>query len=104
GGEDLLVALQLRLQLADRLGHTAEALETHGRIAAGLDPGQADPFAAAAQALRARLDEAEVLQSAGLIDDEPWRVDVSRRTFTLANVDGEVEAIHAECDHRRSTL
>lgn len=103
-GEDLLVALQLRLQLADRLGRTAEALETHGRIAAGLDPGQSDPFAAAAEALRTRLNEAEVLQSAGLIDDEPWRIDVSRRVFTLANIEGEVEAIHAECDHRRRTL
>jgi hypothetical protein len=103
-GEDLLVALQLRLQLADRLGRTSDALETHGRIAAGLDPGQQDPFAAVADALRARLDDAEALQAAGYIDEEPWRVEVDRRSFTLANIEGSVEAIHAECDHRRRAL
>lgn len=103
-GEDLLVALQLRLQLADRLGRTAEALEMHGRIVAGLEPGQADPFAPVADALRKRLNDAEALQAAGFIDDDPWRVDVTRRTFTLANIEGEVDAIHAECDHRRRTL
>jgi len=26
------------------------------------------------------------------------------RSFTLANIEGEVEAIHAECDNRRRTL
>lgn len=103
-GEDLLVALQLRMQLADRFGRTADALETHGRIAAGLEPGQPDPFGPMAEALRKRLDEDDVLQSAGFIGEEPWRVDVVRRMFTLANIEGEVDEIRAECDRRLQRL
>lgn len=104
-GEDLLVALQLRLQVADALGRTADALETQSRISAELAAAQQpDPFTAIAEALRKRLDEDEVLQSAGFIGEQPWRVDVTRRTFTLAAIEGEVEEINAECDHRRQRL
>lgn len=103
-GEDLFVGLQLRMQLADRLGRAADALETYARIAARLDPAQPDPFARGAEALRARLTNDPVLQAAGFIGQGPWRIAVARRTFTLADIDGGIRRIGVECDRRRLEL
>jgi hypothetical protein len=103
-GEDLFVALQLRLQIANTLGRARDALATSGRIAAELGPGREDPFAGMAQVLRDKIENEETLAVAGYIGGNPWRITAGRRIFTIADVDGTVAEIDVECDRRKLSL
>jgi hypothetical protein len=103
-GEELLVALQLRLQIETQLGRRADAIATYERIDAGVGPDETNPFASVAEELRNEHNDLEILQVLGRVEDHPWRIDTARRIFTIDNIDGTVQAIDAECDRRRLSL
>jgi hypothetical protein len=103
-GEDLRVALQQRLQLEATLGRIRDALITFERIDAGYGPDEPNPAAEFAEQLRDRAESDEILKTMGYVGERPWRVDASRKIFTVGEIDGAIDSIDAECDSARIRL
>jgi hypothetical protein len=103
-GEDLRVALQQRLQLEATLGRTRDALATFERIDAGYGPDETNPAAEFARQLQNRRENDEILRSMGFVGERPWRIDASRKIFTVGDIEGFVDSIDAECDTARIRL
>jgi hypothetical protein len=103
-GQDLRVALQQRFQLEATLGRTRDALRTYERIAAGYASDESNPTSELAGLLRTRARDQEILQAMGFVGEQPWRIDASRKIFTLNDIEGRVTSIDAECDSARIRL
>jgi hypothetical protein len=103
-GEDLRAALQQRLQLEATLGRIRDALITFDRIDAGYGPDETNPAAEFAERLRNRVENDEILKALGYVDERPWRIDASRKIFTVGEIDGAIDSIDAECDVARIRL
>jgi hypothetical protein len=103
-GEDLRDALQQRLQLEASLGRIRDALITFERIDADYGPSESYPAAEFAEQLRTRAEDDEILKALGYVDERPWRIDASRKIFTIGEIDGTIDSIDAECDAARIRL
>ena len=101
-GTELFPALQLKMQIEDRLGRFRDVRATHERLLAGLGAGNADPaFIAFGEQLDARIATDEFLESKARIDGGSWRIEPLRRQFYIDQIQGTVRSIDAECDTRR---
>jgi TonB family protein len=102
--DELKVALQYRSALELELGDVAAALTTFARrkeIAAVADD---DPWVANAAALEEALLTDAPIAIKGKVLDDYWFHTPTRRTFALANVEGEIDGIRVECNRRGAEL
>jgi hypothetical protein len=104
-GTELRPALELRMRLEGQLGRVGEGLKSYERLVKGLGPNGADAdLAAMGQQLRAKAESPDHIEVRGRILGDSWRIDPSRRFFYIANVQGALRSIVAECDTRRIEL
>lgn len=101
---ELLIALELRLRLESEFGRTAEALDTYSRVAGGFTQSEENPFVELGSTLQQLWENSEILEVSGSVKDAPWRFDIHRPIFTIANIDGNVRSIDAECQSRILSL
>lgn len=107
GGDDLFGALQIRMQVEQALGRSAEALQTYERLNTALGPNADDlgpTFVTIGEKLRDAVANAQYLPVAARVDDRPWRIDAERRFFYIEDIEGEIQTIDAECDTRKISL
>lgn len=97
-GEALRDALQQRLEIEASLGRIRDALITVERIDSRFGPDETDSAAEFAQQLRNRIQNDEFLKSMGHVGERPWRIDASRKIFTVGEIEGTINSIDAECD------
>lgn len=104
--EEMNVALQYRFTIELALNRYMDALDTWERRAALVDIPNDDLMRRQAQQLQDALDQGFTLDAKGKIPDGEagWFFIPSRRTFTIADVDGSVEAIRAICNRRIVSL
>ena len=101
---DLGVALQYRNALELQLGDADGALQTFERRNELSPVPDSDSIAQQVPTIREALRGDSVIAVTGRIFDDNWRHTPSRRTFTVADVEGTVESILAECDRRAAEL
>lgn len=100
---ELNEALRYRFVIEIGLGRAVDALETYRRRQdLGLETD--DPLAEQAAFIEEALKGDNPLGIKGLVGREPWLHRPSRRTFTFANVDGDIREIRVECDRRTAVL
>lgn len=102
--DELLSGLQLRFLSEAQLGRRKEAIDTYQRIAFAWGSDDENPYEGVASELTREWETVEALPVAARIDDEPWRINAARRTFTLASIDGQIRGIDVECDRRATRL
>ncbi len=104
-GTELRPALELRMRLEGQLGRIGDGLQSYGRLVKGLGPNGADPeLASLGDQLRLKADSPDLLEVRGRIVGDTWRIEPSRPFFFIANVQGTLRTIVAECDTRRIEL
>jgi len=104
-GTELKPALELRMRLEGELGRVGDALESHARLAKGLGPNGGDAeFLELGERLRTKAASQDLIEVRGRIVGDAWRIEPSRRFFFIANVQGILRTVVAECDTRRFEL
>jgi hypothetical protein len=104
-GTELRPALELRMRLEGQLGRIGDGLQSYGRLVKGLGPNGADPeLASLGETLRLKAASPDLIEVRGRIVGDSWRIEPSRRFFFIANVQGTLRTIVAECDTRRIEL
>jgi hypothetical protein len=63
-----------------------------------------DPVAGAIPGVEQALAEGGAIAISVMILDDVWRHDLARRTFSIADVDGDIDAINVECNRRVAEL
>jgi hypothetical protein len=102
--DELRVALDYRFALELQLGLAVEALATFDRLQAIAPVPEGEGTAAQAAALRTALSGDSTIVVKGRLDEAPWMHTLSRRTFAIADVDGNVRSLDVECDRRTTEL
>jgi tetratricopeptide (TPR) repeat protein len=104
--DELRRALEARFEIELQLGRAADARTTYNRYRPLLpaDGSTADALNARAQLLDKALQGDAAIAVKGRVDREAWAHVPSRRTFTIAAVEGEVREIQVECDRRKTVL
>jgi hypothetical protein len=93
------------MRLEGQLGRIGDGLQSYGRLVKGLGPNGADPeLAALGEQLRLKAASPDLIEVRGRIVGDSWRIEPSRRFFFIANVQGTLRSIVAECDTRRIEL
>ncbi len=102
--DELQAALQYRFAIEVQLGRAAEAMQTHARLSAmGVVP-EDDPAAMQMQLLANEIEEGAILAIEARVTGDAWRYKPMRRTFSVGDVDGSLDALHIECNRRTTTL
>ena len=105
GTDELKVALQYRNALELELGDAAGAVATFARRSEIEAVPEGDATAAKIAAIEEALGGSEApIAIKGKIVDHRWLHTPTRRTFAIANVAGELEAIQVECNRRRTEV
>lgn len=103
-GQALIDALRYRFGLAIELGRYADALETRDRLAALDALAEDDPTAAHVETISQALESDAGIVVKGRVEKDPWQYVPLRRTFTFADIEGQVQSIELECDRRKAVL
>jgi TonB family protein len=104
GAEELKLALQYRNALELELGDAIGALETFARRTEIEPVPDNDVMASRAAAIEEALNgDAAIVIKAKVVDDY-WRHTPARRTFAIADVNGDLDRIQVECDRRGAEL
>lgn len=101
--DELRQALQIRFAIEVTLGRVAEALDTFARLGKFPTPPD-EKMAAQAKAIAEALQTDAAIRIDGRVDQDPWAHTPTRRTFTLANIEGEVRELRLECDRRTQVI
>lgn len=106
GDEELDVALQYRFNIELALGRFMDALDTYERRAALVDIDDDDRMLQQVRQITEALDQDYVLQAkASILDkDTGWFFIPSRRTFSIADVDGDLKSIDVVCNRNIASL
>jgi TonB family protein len=103
-GDQLKVALQYRFLIELALGRVVEALATYDRVETlGLD-ATTEQLTARAETIRQALTGEGAIAIRARVGQSPWRHAPSRRTFAIADLDGNIRDIDVECDRRKTSL
>lgn len=102
--DQLSVALRYRNYLEYQLGDIVGALATLERRRTIAALPEDDPVAALEQSIELGLSKGATIRHRVKIIDEVWRHTLDRQIFAIQEVDGEIEAIRAECDRRIADL
>lgn len=104
GPDDLKVALQYRDVLELDLGDLVGALETLARRNEIEPVPDSDAMAARAATLEQAVHGESPIAIKAKVADEYWLHRPTRRTFAIADVEGELKAIQVDCDRRSAEL
>jgi hypothetical protein len=99
----LAEALRIRFGIEVQLGRVTEALETFARREALGAPADENLSARAATIEEALKTDAAIAVK-GRVGQAAWAHIPTRRTFTIADVEGEINEIQAECDRRKQVI
>lgn len=102
--EELGSALNYRYAIELELGRVTDAIETYHRMEELGAAELSDQMAGQVAAIETALEGDGALAIKGFVDREPWMHVPSRRTFTFADIDGDVREIEVECDRRKIVL
>lgn len=104
--EELDVALQYRFNIEVQLGRYMDALDTYDRRAALGMMADDDIMHEQSSQIRDAIDQGFTLNAQGKILDrgEGWFFVPTRRTFAIANVEGDVDSIDVVCNRRIISL
>ena len=102
--QDLASALQYRNALELQLGDMMAAIETFERRTEMGAVADGDPVASAMPTIRKALGEGGAIGISALILDDAWRHKLGRRTFSIGDVEGQLEDIRVECNRRVTEL
>ena len=104
GPEELKVALQYRNVLELELGDAAGAVATFARRNEIEPVPEGDAMAARVAAIEQALGGEAPIAIKAKIAEHYWRHTPTRRTFAIADVNGELDAIQVECNRRRAEI
>ena len=104
GTEDLKVALQYRNAIELQLGHAVGALETFARRTEIEPVPDSDLMASRAAPIEEALRGDSPIVIKAKVADDYWRHTPARRTFAIADVNGDLDSIQVECDRRGAEL
>ena len=98
---ELPVALQYRNTFELRLGNMVAALETYRRRQAAGPVPESDVMASNAETIEERLQSTEVaIGVQGKILDDVWWHELTRRTFAIGDLEGDLRRVNVECDRQ----
>jgi tetratricopeptide (TPR) repeat protein len=100
--EEMDIALQYRFNIEVSLGRYMDALDTYERRAALTDISESELMQKQREQILQSLDEGLALNSRGKILDQGtgWFFIPSKRTFSIADVEGRLDTIVAVCNRR----
>jgi len=101
--DELRQVLQIRFGIEIALGRVVDALDTFARLGKFATPPD-EKTTAQAKAIAEALKSDAAIRVDGRVDGDPWIHVPSRRTFTLANIEGQVREIRLECDRKGQVL
>jgi hypothetical protein len=104
--EELEIALLYRFNIELGLGLFMDALDTYQRRSQLSAIATAEPIHQQVEQLQQALDQGYTLSAKGKIldRDEGWFFIPSRRTFTIANTQGDLDSIEAVCNLRKVSM